>query len=110
VKRASHSIVLVTCPEESAETIAREVLRRRVAACVNIVPGIHSLYWWEGKVDRSKESLLLIKTRTALLGPLQRAVKEVHPYEVPEIIAFPVTHGDAAYLDWITKESTSRVK
>jgi periplasmic divalent cation tolerance protein len=108
MKRESHSMVLVTCPKEAAETIAKEVLKKRVAACVNVVSEIHSLYWWEGEIDSSNESLLLIKTRTALLGSLQRVVKKVHPYKVPEIIAFPITHGNVAYLDWITKESTSQ--
>jgi periplasmic divalent cation tolerance protein len=81
------SVVLVTCPAEASEKIARAVLDACTAACVNIVPDVRSLYRWEGKVEDARECLLLIKTRTALLGELERVVKGAHPYEVPEILA-----------------------
>jgi periplasmic divalent cation tolerance protein len=99
------SIVLVTCPVEASEKIARAALDGRAAACVNTLPGVRSLYWWKGKVEDASECLLLFKTRAALLDELERIVKEVHPYEVPEMIALPITRGSRPYLDWIA-EST----
>jgi len=100
-----YCVVLVTCPTESAARIAAEVLDKRAAACVNTIRGVRSLFWWEGKVDASKESLLLMKTTRTLLKKLERVVKSVHPYEVPEIIALPIVQGNRDYLDWISKES-----
>jgi periplasmic divalent cation tolerance protein len=99
------SIVLVTCPTEASEKIARAVLDGRAAACVNIVSGVRSLYRWEGKVEDANECLLLIKTRTALLGELERVVRGAHPYKLPAIVALPITQGYRPYLDWIA-EST----
>lgn len=95
-------VVLVTAPPgEPAEKIARHVLDRKLAACVNIVPSIRSLYWWEGKVCDDAECLLVIKTERKRLAELEAAVRSVHPYEVPEVIALPVVDGSDAYLQWI---------
>src|SRR5712691_12163629 len=95
------SVVLVTSPAEASEKIARAVMDGRAAACVNILPGVRSLYRWKGKVEDANECLLLIKTRTALLGELQRVVRRAHPYEVPEMVALPITRGYRPYLDWV---------
>jgi periplasmic divalent cation tolerance protein len=95
------SVVLVTCWAGAAETTARAVMDGRAAACVNILPGVRSLHWWKGKVEDANECLLLIKTRTVLLGELARVVRGVHPYEVPEIVALPITRGYRPYLNWI---------
>ncbi|HYB07141.1 MAG TPA: divalent-cation tolerance protein CutA [Nitrososphaerales archaeon] len=100
-----HSLVSVTCPKGSAERIAQEVLRQRLAACVNTIDTVHSSYWWKGKLESADESLLLMKTRSELLDALERTVKRVHPYETPEIIAFRVEGGSRGYLDWISRET-----
>ncbi|MEZ0318894.1 MAG: divalent-cation tolerance protein CutA [Pyrobaculum sp.] len=95
--------VLVTAPREDAEKIARHVLERRVAACVNIAP-VRSMYWWEGKIEEGEESLLVIKTTTDRLNDLVKEVRAVHPYQVPEIIALPVVGGYKPYLNWVEGE------
>jgi len=95
-------VVLVTCPSpEVGEKIARAVIEDRLAACVNVVPGLASIYRWEGKVCRDAESLLVIKTRRTKFSALSRRVKALHPYLVPEVIALPVEVGSSPYLSWI---------
>ena len=95
-------VVLCTAASVAdAERIARAVVEERLAACVNPVPGVTSLYRWEGKIERSEEVLLVIKTRADLLDRLRGAIVAVHPYDVPEVVALPVTAGHPPYLDWI---------
>lgn len=102
-------VVLVTCSNRRvAKTIATTVVRRRLAACVNLLPAVESLFWWKGKVDRAREVLLIIKTTAARVEALRRAVVSLHPYDVPEIIALPVTAGHAPYLRWVTYSVTPR--
>jgi periplasmic divalent cation tolerance protein len=103
-------LVLVTCPKDSEERIANEVLKRRLAACVSILDGVHSLYWWEGRRESAEESLLLIKTRRELFGELERTVRGIHPYKTPEIISFRAEEGSSRYLDWISKETRPVVR
>ena len=98
-------MVLCTCPQESADYIADAVLEARLAACVNIVPGVRSKYWWEGKLESDDESLLIIKTRAKLVENLITKIKTAHPYDVPEIIAFEIREGNADYLKWIAEET-----
>ena len=98
-------VVLVTTgSEEEARRVAEHLLGQRKAACVNIVPGVSSLFWWQGKLDSAQESLLIIKTRASLLQKVIELVKEVHSYEVPEIIALPIIGGNEDYLKWIDDE------
>jgi periplasmic divalent cation tolerance protein len=87
--------------QEDAEHIARTLVQRRLAACVNIVPGLTSVYSWKGEVETDQELLLVIKTRRERLDALRQALLKVHPYEVPELIALPVEGGSEAYLKWI---------
>ncbi len=95
-------VVLVTCPsQEVGEEIAQVLVKGRLAACVNVVPGLTSIYRWEGKISRDAESLLVIKTRRAKLPALSRRVKAIHPYSVPEVIALPIVAGSGPYLTWI---------
>ena len=102
-------IVLSTAPsEEIAEHLARSLVDERLAACVNRVPGVQSTYRWEGKVETATEVLLIIKTHSACAPELTRRLQELHPYEVPEVLALPVGAGSAAYLAWI-KAATARV-
>ena len=103
-----YSVVLVTCPPDSSEEIAAEVLKLRLAACVNILGPVRSRYWWKGEIESADESLLLIKTRTEFFGKLEHAIRKVHPYEVPEIIEVHLGKGSQAYLDWIANETRHR--
>ena len=86
---------------EDAERIARALVERRLAACVNVVPGVVSVYRWKGEVRRDEERLLVIKTRAERLEALGQALVELHPYEVPELVALPVEAGHPPYLDWL---------
>ena len=95
-------IVLTTCGnQDDAERIARALLDRRLAACVNILPGIRSLYRWKGKIEEDGELLLLIKTAAGAVDALKAAVADLHPYDVPELVVLPLEDGAASYLDWI---------
>jgi periplasmic divalent cation tolerance protein len=86
---------------EDAERIARALVERRLAACVNLVPGVVSVYRWKGAVAREGEVLLLIKTRTERLEALREALVTLHPYELPELVALPVEGGHPPYLAWL---------
>ena len=95
-------MVFNTCPDAAtASGIAAALVDQNVAACVNIISGIRSIYRWEGKREESEECLLLIKTRVDRYPALEEMVRTLHPYEIPEIIALPVEAGLAAYLGWI---------
>lgn len=99
---AGYTVALVTVPsQEEGQRIARAVLEQRLAACVNLVPGIQSLFWWEGRLDESLETLMVIKTKEALLPRLIETVKGLHSYTVCEVIGLPIIQGNKAYLDWI---------
>lgn len=99
-------LVLITVPNrEEAEAIAAALVQERWAACVNIVPSIHSIFTWQGGIQREGELLLLAKTRGELFSPLASRVKELHSYTVPEIIALPIIQGWEEYLRWV-EEST----
>lgn len=86
---------------EDAERIARALVERRLAACVNVVPGVVSIYRWKGAVEREEEHLLVIKTRTERLPALREALVALHPYEVPELVALDVEDGHPPYLAWL---------
>ena len=99
-------VVLVTCSSaEEAARIAQALVERRLAACANIVPGIRSIYRWEGKVQDEQEALLIIKTTRARFAALREAVEKLHSYSVPEVIALPIVDGAEKYLKWM-EEST----
>jgi len=99
-------VVLVTCPSrEVAERIAKALLEARLAACVNITPELKSIFWWKGEVEEASEVLMFIKTKAELLDELIARVRELHPYEVPEVIALPVAAGLSDYLAWVEEET-----
>lgn len=99
-------LVLVTAPEgETAERLARGLVEARLAACVNVVPGLRSFYRWEGKIADDAEVQLLIKTREGRFDALVAWVQEHHPYDVPEVIALPIERGAAPYLAWLRAET-----
>lgn len=95
-------ICLTTCPDRSvADRIATALVDERLAACVNIVPDIHSTYRWQGEVIRDEELLLIIKTTTERIAELRERLTTLHPYELPELLAVEPTDGLPAYLDWV---------
>jgi periplasmic divalent cation tolerance protein len=99
-------VVLVTTPTvERAAEIARAVVEERLAACGNVVPGLRSIYRWEGRIQDEAEALLVLKTTRARLEALRERVVALHPYDVPEVIAVPVEAGNAPYLAWIAAET-----
>ncbi|MEB3859811.1 MAG: divalent-cation tolerance protein CutA [Desulfurococcales archaeon] len=97
-------VVLITAPKGEGARIARFIVERRLAACVNVVPGVKSFYWWEGRLVEDSEELLVVKTVGDLVERLVAEVKRVHPYTVPEIISLPVEGGNADYLKWVREE------
>jgi periplasmic divalent cation tolerance protein len=100
--------VLITASSaEEGQSVARAVLSDRLAACVNIVPGVESHYWWEGKLEHAAEVLLVVKTRADLVPRLVARVKEAHSYSVPEVIALPLLEGNEDYLQWVRNETTT---
>jgi periplasmic divalent cation tolerance protein len=95
-------IVLCTAgSEEEARKIARHVVEQRLAACVNIVPHLESIYRWQGKVESARDCLLLIKTTEKRFPEVRDAIRELHSYELPECISISIDEGSAAYLEWI---------
>ncbi len=100
-------VVLTHLPDRTAALeLARELIARRLAACVNVLAECTSVYRWQGKVENATEVPVLIKTRAALYPEVETAISELHPYELPEIIAVPVGCGLADYLDWVSSETT----
>jgi periplasmic divalent cation tolerance protein len=97
-------LFITTASAEEASRIAEALLKARTAACVNILPGVSSLFRWQGKLEKAEESLLVVKSRASLLDQIIGLVKEQHSYDVPEIIALPVIGGNPDYLEWIAKE------
>lgn len=99
-------MVLITASkEDEAARIARDIVSSRLAACVNIVKGIRSIYRWQGKIEDEGEVLMIVKTRRDLFGELKKRVKELHSYSVPEIIALPIVEGSEEYLKWLQEET-----
>src|SRR5690242_781679 len=97
-------VVLVTAPNlRTARRLARLALARWLAACANLAPKIESHYWWQGKMERSAEVLILFKTDISLLGKLEKLILEHHPYETPEIVALTLSKGTEQYLSWLNE-------
>jgi len=102
-----YAVVFITCPTTGeARTIANTLLKKKLIACANIIPRIESIYRWQGKIEKSSELLVIIKTREELVNKLISLVKKLHSYSVPEIISIPIARGNRDYLDWI-KDSVS---
>ena len=103
---SSARVVLVTVPRGGkAESLAEGAVEARLAACVNILPGVTSIYRWRGRVHRDRESLLVIKTTAARLKELERWIKQRHPYETPEFLVLSVTAGSKEYLSWLAEQA-----
>ncbi len=100
--QSAYVVILVTCPTRAVgERIGRTLVGDRLAACVNVLPGLISVYRWQGKVQRDREVLLLIKTRRRLFRRLAARVADLHPYDTPEILALAVVDGSSRYLTWL---------
>lgn len=98
----THSAAFITCPNHTvALELARGIVQRKLAACVNIVPAIKSVYEWQGKIEEDDEVLLMIKTRSSKISSLAEFVRGNHPYEVAEVISLPIEQGNPPYLKWI---------
>lgn len=101
------SVCFVTTPTKAvAEKLAEHLVVGKLAACVNIIPQITSVYEWEGKINRDEESLMMIKTQTSMVEALIAAVKKEHPYDVPEVISVPMGEGNVDYLNWVRTNTT----
>jgi len=90
--------------KEDAEKIAKVLVEKRLAGCVQIIGPIESTYWWKGNVETAEEWLCFIKSKKVLYEELEKAIKEIHPYEIPEIIAIPIVGGSKVYLEWLSNE------
>lgn len=95
-------IFITSGSEEEAKRLGRVLVEEKLAACVNIIPGVESLYWWKGKIESSKEWMLVVKTQGKMVNRVVKRVKEIHSYEIPEVIALPIVEGNRDYLQWIS--------
>lgn len=104
----AESLVYMTCENRAeAESIGTVLVERRLAACVNILDNMCSMYWWEGKVERSEEAVLIAKTKSGMVEELTEAVKAMHGYDVPCVVALDITGGNPDFLAWIREETRS---
>jgi periplasmic divalent cation tolerance protein len=101
-----HLLVYMTAPEEeTARRIAGIVVRERLAAGANILGGVFSIYWWQGKVEETGEAICLLQTTSRLFAALETRIRDLHPYETPCIVAVPAPYGSAPYLRWLEEET-----
>ncbi len=101
---AKFAVVLVTAPDlKTARNLARAALESRLVACANLVPKIESHYWWQGKLERGTEVLLVLKTATTRLAALEKLILARHPYDTPEFLVLPISQGSRRYLDWVAR-------
>jgi len=99
-------VVLITAPAGgAAKTIAKDLVDHQLAACVNVIRGVESVYRWEGRIEDDTEDLLMVKTTSERMDDLTARIAEIHPYSVPEVVALPVVAGSKSYLDWVLGET-----
>ena len=98
---SNYKVVMVTAPIRKAEIIGRQIVENKLAACANFIQNIKSIYWWEKKVTSENETLIIFKTKKDKLKDLENKLKELHPYEVPDIIVVDIEGGNNEYLKWI---------
>jgi periplasmic divalent cation tolerance protein len=102
IKITNYIVIFTTCAnKKQADTIARELVKSKLAACVNIVGNIKSVFWWQAKLDKTNEVLLIIKSKKSKFDKIAKLVRAIHSYEVPEIISLPITAGNKDYLEWL---------
>ncbi|XP_051893151.1 protein CutA homolog isoform X1 [Pristis pectinata] len=98
----THSVVFISCPNEQVgKVIARTIMEKKLAACINIIPKLSSMYHWDGEITEVTEAMLVIKTRSSKLYELTEFIRSVHPFEIPEVISLSVDQGNPSYLKWI---------
>jgi periplasmic divalent cation tolerance protein len=102
-KETDYVMCVISSPSKDAESIARTIVERKLAACAQVTQTVKSIYWWEGKVVNDEEMLIILKTKTQMVRNIETLLAEIHPYEIPELIVLPVIDGLAAYLGWIEK-------
>ena len=103
-RAADVRVIFVTAPHAEAEGLARKLLEERLVACANLLPGVTSLYWWENKIQRDGEVLIVMKTTRKNVAKLLRRVKELHSYKVPEFLTLSVHEGNPDYIKWVGTE------
>lgn len=101
-------LVFVTSPKKEAKSIAKKLLEQRLCGCVNIIDSVESLFWWQGKIDKEQESLLIIKTSKGLFRELEEEVLKIHPYDVPEVISLELSQVSQPYQRWLNSQLTQR--
>lgn len=104
---SSAVLCLITAPPADAQKIATEIVEQELAACVNVVPAVQSVYRWQGAVQRDEESLLIAKTTSASVGALERLLDRIHPYDTFELVSLEISAGSAPYLEWIAASTVS---
>lgn len=104
----NYIVVLTATPEKDAEKIALELVESRSCACVNIISGVTSIYHWQGKLEKERESILLMKTESGKEDQIEEILKDIHPYELPELIVLPIKWGKREYLEWISEWTSSQ--
>lgn len=103
-----YQVVMCTCPDQdSARAIAENLINQKLAACVNILPGVESVYTWQGKRESAQEHLLFIKTAEHIYDEVEMTINELHPYDTPEVIAINIENGSIGYLKWISENIKS---
>ena len=110
LKIPCYSVQVTTRDFDEATRIGRKVVEERLAACANVLDGMSSIYWWEGKIEEGSEALLVLKTTSRRLDELMARVKALHSYDCPAIVAFAVEFGDGDYIDWIGDETVRKAK
>ncbi len=99
------TVYITTSDNQEAEEIGGKIVEEKLAACANILPNMHSVYGWKGEIEKSEEAVLLLKTREENFEAIEERVKELHSYENPCIVAFPILKGSREYLEWINEET-----
>ncbi|MDP2939693.1 MAG: divalent-cation tolerance protein CutA [Candidatus Omnitrophota bacterium] len=104
-------LIIISCAnKKEAEKIAQAAIKKKLAACANIIEGVSSKFWWQGKIDNANEILIFLKTKRLLFKKIAKLVKSMHSYDVPEIIALPIIAGERDYLRWLSECTTYRTK
>ena len=98
----NYGMAIISAPVDKAEELARMIVERRLGACCQIIRSITSIYWWEDEIQKDAESLLLVKTKAECIGSIKELLDQNHPYDVPELVFHPITHGNREYLKWVS--------
>ena len=102
MKRREFGVAIMAAPGDQAETIARAIVDLRLAACAQVTAEVTSIYWWKGRREEAREKLIILKTEKSFVGRIRDRLKNLHPYDVPELIFLPVTAGNPDYMAWLT--------